>query len=167
MTGSNSDASDDRMTRVSARVTEPMLAAIDRLVEAGEYSSRGECIRAGIRREFRDAGVERGDRRPGRGGDRLIGDGGQPRNDGSDAAVARWQRKAAENRAEWGEQSVETLLLAAQEELGELTQAHLEYCHEDGEYSMFDELDDLGALLVQLHWALSAHDIEFKDGGSA
>jgi Arc/MetJ-type ribon-helix-helix transcriptional regulator len=74
MTGS--DTSDDRMTRVSARVTEPMLAAIDRLVEAGEYSSRGECIRAGIRREFRDAGVERGDRRPGRSGDRLIGDGG-------------------------------------------------------------------------------------------
>jgi len=67
---------DDRMTRVSARVTEPMLAAIDRLVEAGEYSSRGECIRAGIRREFRDAGVERGDRRPGRSGDRLNGDGG-------------------------------------------------------------------------------------------
>jgi len=76
MTGSNSDTSDDRMTRVSARVTDPMLAAIDRLVEAGEYSSRGECIRAGIRREFRDAGVERGNRRP-RSGETLIGDGGQ------------------------------------------------------------------------------------------
>jgi len=70
------DTGDDTMIRITVRVTPPMLAAIDRLVEAGEYPTRSECVRTGIRREFRDAGVERGDRRPGRGGDTLIGDGG-------------------------------------------------------------------------------------------
>ena len=82
MSDSDSDTTDsdttdsDTMTPVTVRVTDPMLAAIDQLVEAGEYPTRSACMRAGIRREFRDAGVERGTRRPGRGGDRLIGDGG-------------------------------------------------------------------------------------------
>jgi Arc/MetJ-type ribon-helix-helix transcriptional regulator len=71
----DSDTSDDEMTQVTVRVPEPMLAAIDRLVEVGEHPTRSECVRAGIRREFRDAGVERGDRRP-RSGETLIGDGG-------------------------------------------------------------------------------------------
>jgi Arc/MetJ-type ribon-helix-helix transcriptional regulator len=65
----------DEMARVTVRVPDPMLAAIDRLVEVGAYPGRSECIRAGIRRELRDAGVERGDRRP-RSGETLIGDGG-------------------------------------------------------------------------------------------
>jgi Arc/MetJ-type ribon-helix-helix transcriptional regulator len=67
---------DDTMVRVTVRLTDPMLAAIDQLVEIGEHPTRSECVRAGIRREFRDAGVERGDRRPGRSGETLIGDGG-------------------------------------------------------------------------------------------
>jgi Arc/MetJ-type ribon-helix-helix transcriptional regulator len=70
------DATDDEMTQVTVRVPDPMLAAIDRLVGVGEYPNRSECVRAGIRREFRDAGVERGNRRPDRSGETLIGDGG-------------------------------------------------------------------------------------------
>jgi len=79
----------------------------------------------------------------------------------SGAATTRWVEKAGENREEWGQQSVETLLLAAQEELGELTQAALEYQSENGDYGdLFHELDDLGALLCQLHWALASHEFD-------
>jgi len=74
--GTPNGSTDGGMTRISMRLDDPMLAIIDGLVEAGVYQSRSECIRAGIRREFRDAGVERGDRRPGRGGGAGIGDGG-------------------------------------------------------------------------------------------
>ena len=65
---------------------------------------------------------------------------------------ARWHGKAVENVDEWGLQDEETLLLAMQEELGELTQAFLEARDEDGDPECVDwELDDLGALLFQLH----------------
>lgn len=68
--------------------------------------------------------------------------------------IGRWESKAAENLEKWGHQREETLLLAIQEELGELTQAHLESNHEGGDDSRVDdELDDLGALLIQLHIA--------------
>jgi len=64
----------------------------------------------------------------------------------------RWMGKASENIDEWGVQSEETLLLAIQEELGELTQAHLEARAEGADPARVDEeLDDLGALLLQLH----------------
>lgn len=73
----------------------------------------------------------------------------------------RWVQKAEENIEEWGWQSKATLLLAATEELGELTQAYLESRHEGGDRtSMQDELDDLGALLIQLHWHLSGRVME-------
>lgn len=63
--------------------------------------------------------------------------------------------QAATNINEWGEQETETLLLAMQEELGELTQAHLEYNWEDGdEYEVPSELVDLMALGVQLHYKI-------------
>lgn len=82
-------------------------------------------------------------------------------SDQSTDAVERWEEKAEENIEEWGDQSIETLLLAAQEELGELTQATLEYRAEDGDYeNIFDEIDDLGALLIQLHEAASAHQFD-------
>lgn len=59
---------------------------------------------------------------------------------------------AAENIDEWGYQNEETLLLALQEELGELTQAYLEARSEGGDPERVDEeLDDLGALLIQVH----------------
>jgi len=67
-----------------------------------------------------------------------------------------WRRKAEANVAEWGWQSKATLLLAPTEELGELVQAYLEARHEGGDrMRMSEELADLGALLVQLHWHLA------------
>ncbi|WP_435125438.1 hypothetical protein [Halobaculum sp. D14] len=70
----------------------------------------------------------------------------------SSVVFDRWMRKASENIEEWGVQAEETLLLAMQEELGELAQAHLEARHEGGDPERIDEeLDDLGALLIQLH----------------
>lgn len=70
----------------------------------------------------------------------------------SSSLFDRWMGKASENIDKWGLQKEETLLLAIQEELGELTQAHLEARHEDGDPARVgEELDDLGALLLQLH----------------
>lgn len=70
----------------------------------------------------------------------------------SSAQFDRWMGQAAENIEEWGYQDEETLLLALQEELGELTQAFLEARAEDGDPKAVDEeLDDLGASLLQFH----------------
>ena len=75
----------------------------------------------------------------------------------------RWEEKAEVNVEKWGEQNIETLLLAIQEELGELTQATLEYREEDGYYGpLFDELDDLGALLIQFHGAIDGHRFDVE-----
>ena len=63
-----------------------------------------------------------------------------------------WNSMADLNEDKWGEQDVETLLLAMQEELGELTQAHLEARAEGGDPARIrDELDDLAALCIQLN----------------
>jgi NTP pyrophosphatase (non-canonical NTP hydrolase) len=76
---------------------------------------------------------------------------------GQAALFDRWLNKASENIEEWGVQDERTLLLAIQEELGELTQAHLEANAEAGDDARIcEELDDLGALLLQLH--ISRHD---------
>lgn len=67
----------------------------------------------------------------------------------------RWESKAEENVDEWGLQDVQTLLLATQEELGELTRAVLEFDNEDGDPGeVWAELDDLAALMYQLQWAV-------------
>jgi len=72
--------------------------------------------------------------------------------------------QAYENVQKWGEQNTETLLLAMQEELGELTQAHLEYNWEDGDdYRVPAELIDLAALLVQLHWKITGASVVDTD----
>lgn len=72
---------------------------------------------------------------------------------------AMWEKKAAENIEEWGLQDVETLLLAMQEELGELTQGYLEAHHEDGDADRVGaELDDLVALCIQLRWRMIVDD---------
>jgi NTP pyrophosphatase (non-canonical NTP hydrolase) len=72
---------------------------------------------------------------------------------------ASWLHKADQNVEKWGLQGEETLLLAMQEELGELTQAHLEARKEDGDPERVDEeLDDLGALLLQLHMARAGEE---------
>jgi NTP pyrophosphatase (non-canonical NTP hydrolase) len=70
----------------------------------------------------------------------------------------RWTHQAARNVEHWGVQEMETLLLAVMEELGELAQAYLEWRAEDGRRDRVDEeLDDLGALLVQIHWRWKGH----------
>ena len=69
--------------------------------------------------------------------------------------LAYWIGKAGQNVEEWGLQDVETLLLAMQEEQGELSQAYLESEHEDGDAGRIaSELDDLAALCIQLRWRL-------------
>lgn len=85
-------------------------------------------------------------------------------NDRSGSAISRftaekeaeyWIDKAEENIDEWGVQDIDTLLLAMQEEMGELTQAYLEYSAEDGDGERIPkELADLGALCFQLSWRL-------------
>lgn len=70
-----------------------------------------------------------------------------------------WYAKAYENLGEWGSQEIDTLLLAMQEELGELTQAYLEATAEGGDPERVDgELDDLAALCLQLAWRLRQRD---------
>ena len=72
--------------------------------------------------------------------------------------AAAWADQAATNVEQWGEQSFETLLLATQEELGELAQAHLEARDESADRDRIaDELDDLAALMFQLRWTLDCH----------
>ena len=71
--------------------------------------------------------------------------------------IQAWQEQARQNVAEWGLQDRDTLLLAIQEELGELTQATLEAEHEDGDYQrQYDELRDLAALLLQFQHRLES-----------
>lgn len=78
----------------------------------------------------------------------------EERREATSALFDRWMGQASENIDKWGLQDEETLLLAIQEELGELTQAHLEARAEGGDPERVDEeLDDLGALLIQLHEA--------------
>ena len=72
---------------------------------------------------------------------------------------ARWRRKAERNVDRWGVQDVETILLAMQEEHGELAQAFLEARDEGGDRDrIIAELDDLAALCVQLAWRLRSTD---------
>lgn len=77
-----------------------------------------------------------------------------------------WYDRAHENVEEWGLQDPAVVLLAMQEELGELTRAYLEATYEDGERDAVpEEMHDLGALLVQLHWALNEHAGAFVEVG--
>lgn len=66
------------------------------------------------------------------------------------AFIQSWQERARSNVDEWGMQNRETLLLAMQEELGELTRSTLEEQHESGDYQQqYEELADLAALVIQ------------------
>jgi len=77
-----------------------------------------------------------------------------------------WRRRANDNVDEWGIQDPAVILLAIQEELGELTQAYLEATYEDGDRDLpREEMHDLGALLFQLHWALSESERAFTEVG--
>ena len=78
-----------------------------------------------------------------------------------------WKHQAEQNLDKWGIQSVETLLLAMQEEMGELTQAHLEARSENGDPDRVgDELVDLGALCYQLAWALDNQNTSTEESDS-
>jgi NTP pyrophosphatase (non-canonical NTP hydrolase) len=71
-----------------------------------------------------------------------------------------WWDKASENVEKWGIQDIETLLLAMQEEMGELAQAYLEARSEGGDHVRIgEELADLAALCIQLQWALNDRSI--------
>jgi len=77
-----------------------------------------------------------------------------------------WNQRADENVEEWGVQDPAVILLAMQEELGELTQAYLEATYEDGDRELpREEMHDLGALLYQLHWALTESPRAFTEVG--
>jgi NTP pyrophosphatase (non-canonical NTP hydrolase) len=75
-----------------------------------------------------------------------------------------WHDRANENVDEWGIQDPAVVLLAMQEELGELTQAYLEATYEGGDRDRpREEMHDLGALLYQLHWALNESTRAFTE----
>jgi NTP pyrophosphatase (non-canonical NTP hydrolase) len=77
-----------------------------------------------------------------------------------------WTERANDNIDEWGIQDPAVILLAMQEELGELTQAYLEATYEDGDQDLpREEMHDLGALLYQLHWALTESPRAFLEVG--
>jgi NTP pyrophosphatase (non-canonical NTP hydrolase) len=100
----------------------------------------------------------------------VVTDGGMnglPPQIPDDAFASAWRSKANDNLREWGEQDLETLLLAAQEELGELTRAVLEVEHEDGDRPDIQrEIDDLGALIFQIQHAYQSERPEIvTDGG--
>jgi len=66
-----------------------------------------------------------------------------------------WVDRAKDNTEKWGEQDIPTLLLAMQEELGELTRAYLQYMQEDADYEHIrEELNDLAPLMFQLEQIL-------------
>lgn len=74
--------------------------------------------------------------------------------DDLDDLYDRYEAQADENIEKWGLQDKPTHLLAMQEELGELTRAHLEAEHESGDPDLVEgELVDLGALLLQFYGA--------------
>jgi len=83
--------------------------------------------------------------------------------------MKEWKKKANENVEKWGVQTLEIMTLAMMEELGELTQAILQYKYldpfenrnvEDDEIKynhIINELDDLAALMYQMKWVLEPH----------
>lgn len=72
-----------------------------------------------------------------------------------------YARRAKSNVDNWGMQDLDTLLLATQEELGELTQAYLEEQYEGGEKARIEnELIDLMALCMQMQWRLRVNSGE-------
>lgn len=77
-----------------------------------------------------------------------------------------WYSKANDNVDEWGVQNPAVILLAMQEEMGELSQSYLEAMYEDGEQERVrEELDDLAALCVQFVWAIREHTDAFEEIG--
>lgn len=75
-----------------------------------------------------------------------------------------WYERADENLDHWGIQNPAVVLLAMQEELGELTRAYLEATYENGNPAdAREELHDLGALLYQFWWSAGEHPGAFDE----
>lgn len=102
----------------------------------------------------------------------MVGDYLEPKDEGhpvsTDGGVTlpsgmlyrEWHLKASQNVEKWGLQDASTLLLAMQEEQGELAQAYLEHAHEDGECERIgEELADLAALCIQLSAVLDGGEL--------
>jgi len=65
--------------------------------------------------------------------------------------LSRIGLRADHNLARWGKQDVPTLIMAMVEELGEISQAHLQAIAEGGDpWRVIDEALDLAPLCVQL-----------------
>jgi len=65
--------------------------------------------------------------------------------------INQWICKSEKNIDKWGLQNLKDLCLATLEELGELTQAVLQFYHEgQPEYRILEELDDLVPLCFQI-----------------
>lgn len=96
--------------------------------------------------------------------DRHTGDAERSHSESRQLEAAKsnyWIGKAENNVEKWGLQDIETLLLAMQEEMGELAQAYLEASAEEGdEKRILEELDDLAALCFQLQWALTSYPFD-------
>lgn len=108
-------------------------------------------------------------------GDDVMTDGGQksmPHSPDQTVLFDKWLGKASENIEDWGVQDETILLLAMLEELGELAQAYLEANFEGApESQICQELDDLGALLLQFHIARHETPLQTRndlatDGGT-
>ena len=93
--------------------------------------------------------------------------------------MKEWKEKANKNVEKWGVQTLEVMTLCMMEELGELTQAILQYKYldpfenknvEDDEIKynhIINELDDLAALMYQMKWVLEPHTkIEYDRWGT-
>lgn len=86
--------------------------------------------------------------------------------------MKKWKDQAKKNIDKFGHQPKEILILAMVEELGELSQALLEYKHavpfvrlskleKKVQFNkIYDELDDLSALMYQMKWALDTEERE-------
>jgi len=74
-----------------------------------------------------------------------------------------WLLKANENVDEWGVQHPLEVLAAITEEIGEVNQAYLEASvGETPTRDVYDEIDDLAPLLLQLRWSLEEHSGTFE-----
>ena len=83
---------------------------------------------------------------------------------GAQKASKQWIEFAKKNTGKWGFQGMPRLLLSMTEELGELTQAYLEWVDAEAPTSgenlikyvnVENELQDLAALCFQLRWRLN------------
>ena len=70
-----------------------------------------------------------------------------------------WTERAQRNMDKWGIQTMKDVALSMTEELGELTQAILQYHHEDGSLERVkEELHDLTPLCYQMLFSIQGEE---------